>query len=124
LPVDPQHVLRLIADLDSAQFAVREKATAELEKFGETVRTPLLNRLAEQPNLEVRRRIETLLRKAEQPSPESLRALRAVEVLEHIGSSEAKRVLQALAQGPAGSRLTMEAQASFDRLNKQANAAK
>jgi dipeptidyl aminopeptidase/acylaminoacyl peptidase len=116
--VDRHEVVRLIADLNSAHFAVREEARAELEKFGERARTYLRNRLEEQPSLEVRLRIEKLLRKAEQPSPESLRALRAVEVLEHIGSFEAMRVLQTLAQGAADSHVTREAQASFDRLGR------
>jgi HEAT repeat protein len=114
---NPKQVARLIADLDSDEFALRESATAELGKFGSTVETSLRNKLAEKPSPELRRRIEQLLRRKEDLSAESLRALRAVEVLEHIGTSEAKRVLQTLAKGATGSRLTTEAQASFDRLN-------
>ena len=49
-----------------------------------------------------------------------LRALRAVEVLEYIGTTEAKKLLMALAQGAAEARLTREAKASLKRLAKHA----
>ncbi|HEV2946146.1 MAG TPA: hypothetical protein VGX70_02150 [Gemmataceae bacterium] len=49
-------------------------------------------------------------------SPDQLRALRAIEVLEHIRSPEAREILQSLAKGPQAARLTREAQDSLDRL--------
>lgn len=52
-------------------------------------------------------------------SPDSIRTLRAVEVLEYIGSPEGKKVLQTLAAGAEGARVTREAKASLDRLNKR-----
>ena len=55
-----------------------------------------------------------------QPSPEQARALRAVEVLEHVGTAEAKRVLETLAAGAAEARLTQEARASLRRLDARA----
>jgi hypothetical protein len=62
------------------------------------------------------------LQKLEGPitSPQRLQALRAVEVLEHIGSPEAIKVLEYLSQGAPGARLTQEAKASLDRLHKLA----
>jgi hypothetical protein len=68
--------------------------------------------------LEVRRRIKLLLDKLAYPlkSPKTIRELRAVEVLEHIGTEQARQVLQVLARGESGSRLTEEARASLGRL--------
>jgi hypothetical protein len=49
-------------------------------------------------------------------SPEDLRALRAVEVLEVIGTAEAVRLLRCLADRARGARLTEEAKAALARL--------
>ena len=109
---------QLIADLDSAQFAVREEASRELEKLGEPVEPALRQALRSRPTLETRRRLERLLEKLDAPVPpvETLRALRAVEVLEHIGTAEARRVVQDLARGAAGAGLTEEAAAAVQRM--------
>jgi hypothetical protein len=48
--------------------------------------------------------------------PERVQALRAVEVLEWIGTPEARKVLEALATGAPAARLTREARASLGRL--------
>jgi hypothetical protein len=47
-----------------------------------------------------------------------------VEVLEHIGTSDAKQLLEMLATGTEGARLTKEARASLERLNKRVAADK
>ena len=47
--------------------------------------------------------------------PHVLRGVRAIEVLERIGTKEAKQVLQTAAKGAPGARLTEEAKASLDR---------
>jgi len=113
-----QQITRLIADLDSDQFAVRQKVREALEKLGEQAETDLRKKLAENPSLDAHQQIEQLLSKIPL-SPESLRALRAAEVLEHIGNPEAKKVLETLATGAEGARLTKEAKASLGRLNKR-----
>ena len=61
-PPDPL-VVQLIADLDSDDFAVREKATADLAKRGRTVEPELQKAYANQPTPEARWRLETLLAK-------------------------------------------------------------
>src|SRR5262249_53379335 len=75
----------LIADLDSETFATRDAAMKELTKFGDLAAPALRENLDKSPSPEARRRIEQLLAKIEVPgaSGESLRSLRAIEVLEH-----------------------------------------
>ena len=64
--------------------------------------------------------MEELLEKIEGPltDPEQLRAYRAIEVLEHIGSSESREVLKSVSKGAPEARLTQEAMASLKRLEK------
>jgi hypothetical protein len=50
------------------------------------------------------------------PSGERLQALRGIEVLELIGSRDARQVLERLAKGAPEARLTQEAKASLERL--------
>ena len=50
------------------------------------------------------------------PSPERLRAIRVVTVLDWIGTPEARTVLEGLAQGAAGTWETIEAQAALKRV--------
>jgi hypothetical protein len=79
----------------------------ELEKLGESAR-PTLHKLQSQSrSAEARRRAQQLLDKLEGPT--CLRAVRAVEVLEHLGTPEARRVLRGLTRGIAEARLTQEA---------------
>ena len=49
-------------------------------------------------------------------SPDVLRQVRAVELLERLGSREAQDVMKTLAQSAPEARLTQEAKASLERL--------
>jgi hypothetical protein len=49
---------------------------------------------------------------------QTLRSLRAIEVLEHLATPEARQVLQKLAEGAPNVRLTREAKAALARLEK------
>jgi RNA polymerase sigma factor (sigma-70 family) len=121
-PADARHLRLLLADLDSASFAVRQKAATDLELLGESAEAALRRALEERPSLEVRRRVESLVEKlntqrSSPPAPERLRELRGVEALEQIGNAAARHALAALAQGNANARLTLEALAAVERLN-------
>src|SRR5437763_1530012 len=74
--------------------------------------------ITSRPSLEVRRRVEELLARLEgaTPSAEGVRTLRAVEALEHIGTREARQVLETLAKGAPETRLTREVKAALERL--------
>jgi hypothetical protein len=118
---EEEKLTRLIADLDSEQFAVRERAAQELERLGEQAETSLRQALKKSPSLEARRRMEGLLDRLRgmSPPPGLLRALRAAEVLERIGTPEARRLLESLARGAPEARLTVGAKASLGRLARR-----
>jgi len=113
---DPQRVAALIADLDSKEFAERQKASEELEKLDVLARSALQQKLAGKPSLEMTQRIEGLLAKSGL-SREHLWAARAVQALEQIGTVEARELLKKLAAEDA--RLTDEAKAALARLGKR-----
>jgi RNA polymerase sigma factor (sigma-70 family) len=115
---EPKRLLRLTADLDSDEFATREKARKELEGLGERAAGALAAAVKKKPSLEAHRRLEALLDRLDRPAaePAALRALRAVAVLEEVGSPEARKILEALAGGLAEARLTREARAALRRL--------
>jgi hypothetical protein len=115
---DPRQLARLIEELDDDSFAVRERATEELERPGCEAEPALRKKLAQRPSPEVRRRIEAILTKLEERavSGKSLRLLRGLEALEGIGTPEARQALEKLAAGPADAWLTQEAKASLARL--------
>ncbi|HEY7155289.1 MAG TPA: WD40 repeat domain-containing protein, partial [Gemmataceae bacterium] len=115
-----EQVTRWIAELDSDEFRVRERATKQLAKAGEAARAALERAHAGKPSLEVRRRIESLL--AHFPNGfvadgETLRRRRAVAVLEHIGTPAARRLLRRLSEG-ADTSLTREAKKALTRLSE------
>jgi RNA polymerase sigma factor (sigma-70 family) len=58
---DPKRTAQLIADLGDDAFAVREKATAELEYLGTYARKDLEQALVDKPSPEVRKRLTGLL---------------------------------------------------------------
>jgi WD40 repeat protein len=116
-----------IRELGDPQFAVREKASRELAKLGRQVEPELRRALAD-ASPEARLRLERLL--AALPGaggkghdPERLRTLRALEVLEQIGTPEARRAVEALARARAGTELGREAREVLERLKKRAPAA-
>jgi RNA polymerase sigma factor (sigma-70 family) len=123
--VDTKRIAQLIADLDSEQFEVREQATKALRAFGDVAEPALRKAAAGQPSPEVRRRVETLLKQLDSSqSPSLLRSVRAVEVLEHIATPEARQLLGKLAGGAPEARLTREAKAALERNKPQMNADK
>ena len=119
--LDQKEIARLLSDLDSDEFAVREKASAALEAMGTKVESALRKALASEPSPEARRRIESLSKKLQPsiPPAKELREIRAVEVLEYIATPEARKLLQKLAAGAPEARLTREAKAALERLNRQ-----
>ncbi len=121
---DPKRLARLIRDLDSDQFAVRDQAFKELAELGERAAAACRQALANPPSPEVRRSLEMLVEKQEQPrwalSAERLRLLQALEAVELAGTAEARQLLRRLADGDKELFLTREATAVQQRLSRQA----
>ncbi|HWY86222.1 MAG TPA: hypothetical protein VNX28_05840, partial [Gemmataceae bacterium] len=116
-PVDKTEVAKWIVDLDSDKFPVRQAAIKALEMVDAQALEPVQKALKGNTSLETRRRLEQILNTvSDRPNPVTLRAVRAIAVLERIGSPEAKAVLEALARGAPGARESEEASASLDRL--------
>lgn len=119
--VEPAQLKQLIADLDSDKFAARKKAADELERLAEVAEPAMRKALADGPSLELQRRLNDLLKPLEtlSPPPERLRPLRAVQVLEDIGTADARELLEKLSKGSPDSLLTKEAQGAVRRLSKR-----
>ena len=118
---DEKRIRKLIADLESDSFAVRSKAFQELAQLGELGAPGLRDAKPSRATVEFNRRVNLLLARLKDPvtDPVRLRMLRAIEVLENIGSPQARKVLERLATGTSAARLTREAQASLQRLKER-----
>jgi hypothetical protein len=119
MEADEKQVRQDIADLDSDTFAVRQKALRHLEDLGPAAAPALRDAQGKDVSPEVRRRLEQLLEGVSSGpvSGEPLRTLRAVAVLEHAGTPEARRLLRELADGAPGAWLTRHAQEAQARVS-------
>jgi WD40 repeat protein len=100
-PIKPGEVGALVKQLESKEFATRQRATVALEKLGGAAVADLQAALEKMPPLETRQRIEQVLKRLPLEGPavppgDSLRGARAVEVLERIATPQAREVLTAL----------------------------
>jgi WD40 repeat protein len=113
---------RLVADLAAADEAARQAATEQLESLGELA-APALRAALSNSNGEARDRLEYLLPEAERPVPtgERIRGIRAIEILERIGTPAARAALATLADGHPEAALTREAASSSRRLERRSD---
>jgi hypothetical protein len=112
-------IQKLVEDLDSDVYTTRETATAALKKLGGAAEARLRTLPREGLSQEQQRRIADVLESrglTAESDPDRLRALRCVEVLERVGTTEALTVLGELAKGATGARLTREATGAVRRL--------
>jgi hypothetical protein len=115
-PPDAERLKRLLAQLDDESFQTREKAQRELDAMGDLATALLKKTLEGKPSPEVRRRIEAILGKSEQPSRSKRQSLRAIEILEQLATPQAQDLLRNLGQGAPGTQVTLAAQAALERL--------
>lgn len=146
VPADArERVEDILKRLDDDSPDVRDKASAEVRGVAVEFQPLLSSVLKAAPVGEVRNRLTAVLNEVEgaKPSgnqvaeqrrwavnqaaglptsaplpPKLAEGLRALALLEHIGSAEAKKVLERVAAGAAGARLTEEASAALKRLGK------
>jgi RNA polymerase sigma factor (sigma-70 family) len=118
---DPKVIDPLVADLGSSVFARRQRAVDQLKAIGEPAISSLRKSLDNNKlDLEHRRRIESLLELATAlpQSPDRLQELRGLQVLELMGTPEARALIAELAKGAPGIGLTDAASESLRRLGK------
>jgi WD40 repeat protein len=115
---DPRRLARLIAALDAEDFEARERAQKDLAAAGAEAAAGLREALQTTRSEEVRRRVRELLQRIPEGEvpPGWLRGVRAVEVLECLGSPEARGLLQELARKAGEPRVAQEARDSLSRL--------
>ncbi len=120
VPPDPRQLAQWIAELDDDNFTIRQKASAALEKLGDVAGPALRKALDDKPSLEAQRRVERVLALVDELSmpAATLRVWRALETLEAIGNPEARRVLEKMAAGAAGARITQGAADALGRLDR------
>ena len=95
-------------------------ANTELEKLRDIVEPDLGKALDAEPSLEARKCLESLLAKPHLiQSPETLRAIRAVQVLEKVGTDEARSLLVMLSKGVPTAHGTQDAKGALERLAKR-----
>jgi WD40 repeat protein len=113
---DAKRVQELVRQLDGPRFAERQAAAQELEPLADRAADQLRAALKGAPSAEVRQALQRLLDRLDAGTPETLRAVRAVEALEHIGTPAAREHLRALAGGASGAALTRAAAEALKRL--------
>jgi hypothetical protein len=88
-PEVEQRIARLISDLESNRFAVRQRAAEELDQLGRFAEAQLRQALKRRPGLDLTRRLERLLANRKP----SARGMRALEVLAYVATPEARRAM-------------------------------
>jgi len=115
-PPDVKQVRRLISDLDSDNFRVREQAMKALRGLGKPV-VPSLRDMQKAAGAEGGKRIGELIAEMTRAlAPNDLRQVRAIQVLELAGTPDAVAVLKEWAGGLPGTLLTDEAAAAVKRI--------
>jgi RNA polymerase sigma factor (sigma-70 family) len=111
---------KLITRLDADVFEEREKATRALIEAGRAAEAALKAALARGPSPEARVRIERILAKLETADErEHFRQVRALEVLEGIGTDEARRLVAEIAREAAEPGLAREAKGTRERMDRR-----
>lgn len=114
-------VERWVRELDHDRFAARQQATQRLHERLDMALPELQRALTADLSLEKRRRVERLLESWEhwRQSPERVRTLSIVLVLQHAGTAGARQMLQSLAAGAPEAELTDAAQRALRRMHER-----
>ncbi|MBI2805772.1 MAG: WD40 repeat domain-containing protein [Planctomycetes bacterium] len=117
VPIDA-NFKAVLKRLESGSYLVREKASSKLAKMelGIESRKMLEGVVQASSSPEVKNRLRVIVGKMTLPSRERLFWLRSLEILEQIGDSKAKKLLEEIAQQEDG--VGEEARFSLNRLKK------
>ena len=118
---DPRWLADRIADLSAADFEARERATDGSKRVAVLVEDELRQAERQTTSPEAHRRLGEVLATVRTVvlSADGVRVVRAVAVLERIGSGEVRAVLKTPADGPPGAVSTREAKAALERLRSR-----
>jgi WD40 repeat protein len=112
-------VEKAIERLSADDFETRQSSQEALAAAAWRIAPRLEEALGETADVEVQHRLNAALKIGTAwPRPDLARAVRAVEVLERLGTQEARKFLRELSSGNADARLTREAKAALKRLEK------
>jgi hypothetical protein len=114
---DAERIDKLILEVQKGEYNARKKAVVELRKIGPAA-GPALQQSQQKGGYDpmLQRLMFEFSNMA--PSPEQMRGVRALAVLERIGDAESRKFLEELAGGAPGAPLTTEAKAVLDRLGE------
>lgn len=117
---EARKIERMIRDLNSPQFVVRDKAFIDLGRIGERTKPALERALRQPPTEEVRRRLQRLLEKLEPrqlPPQHVLQGWRSIGLLEQFGTVSARRALEDWAKHSKDAAVAAEARAALLRIS-------
>jgi hypothetical protein len=119
--IDAKVVQKLIGDLDNESFKIREQASEELTRHGRAVEAAIRHALDGKLSAEAKRRLEALLSRPTtlSKSPDELRGMRAIQLLERLNTKEAAVLLARLSESAGTAGEAQEAQASLERLSRR-----
>jgi hypothetical protein len=119
--VNAGEINQLIGTLESEEFLRREAAQDKLLLLKPHAERRLRAVLGESPSAELRARVEELLRAPRdvvRENSDEIAQIRAIQMLEWIGSDTARDVLKALAAGDPSHRQTLYAKQGIQRLQR------
>jgi WD40 repeat protein len=110
-PPEPRRIARWIADLNAGDFETRQQATQALQEAGQSAESAMQAALKETRSPEQKRRLEFLLKRLGRAgvAADMLRPVRALELVERIGTPEARHLVEELARGNPNADLTLHA---------------
>jgi hypothetical protein len=115
-PLPDKLFARLLADLDDDDFAVRQKATEELQRHGERVQAQVARALQGQPSPEAKGRLKHVLDAIAKGPPPIVRT--TLSQLGQAKNDQARVILRVLAEGQTDSWASKEAKAALQRQSK------
>jgi DNA-binding beta-propeller fold protein YncE len=120
-PCDLKRIEQYISQLDHDTYAVCENAYKELLALGELVISPLQKMLANRPSEEARCRADKILKKVNEPvlTPERLKVLESIELLEVLHTPAAKQLLEEVARDTLIIQFRQDALFALERLSRK-----